>query len=109
MVRTPKLMFNVSIDYSIPVGENELGVSANFYHNSGFYWEADNRIKQPSFDLVNGTVYFAFGTEKQFRVRLWGKNLTDKKYFNQVSQIAFGDQGVPAPPRTYGVGVEAKF
>ena len=109
MIRSPKFTSSVGFDYGVPVGAIELGVSANYYHSSSFFWEPDNRLIQTPYDLVNAQAFIGFGSERQFRVRVFAKNLTDQKYFSYVSGGGLGDLAAPSPPRTYGVGIDFRF
>lgn len=109
MVRSPKFTASFAFDYSVPIGAVELGASANYYHTSSFAWEPDNRVVQPGYDIINAQISLAFGNEHQFRVRVFGKNLTDKEYYSYVTAGGLGDLTAPSPPRTYGVGVDFRF
>lgn len=109
MIRSPKWTGSISLEYSIDVGSGELGISGNFYHNDGFFWEPDNRLKQAAFNLLNAQAYYAFGNDGQFRLRVFGKNLTNQRYFSNVSAGGLGDLAAPSAPRTYGMGFDFKF
>jgi iron complex outermembrane receptor protein len=109
LIRAPKWTLEVRGDYTIPVGRGELGLSASAYHNDGFYWEPDNRLKQDPYDLVNAEISYAFGSLHQYRVRIFGTNLLDEKLLVQQQENSFGDTGVPGAPRLYGVGFNMEF
>lgn len=109
MIRSPKWTGSINVDYSIDVGAGEFGVSGNYYHNDGFFWEPDNRLRQEAFDLLNAQAFYAFGDERQFRVRVFGKNLTGQRYFSNVSAGGLGDLAAAAAPRTYGAGFDFRF
>ena len=59
--------------------------------------------------LINGQVAYGFGPDNNYRVRVFGRNLTDKAYYAGLQGGSFGDNIAPAPPRTIGVGIDAKF
>ncbi len=104
MTRAPKLSGNVGFSYTIPAGEGEVALSGNVYYSSKYWWDVQNRTKQPAYALVNGQI--AYSPNDTWRVRLWAKNLTGKKHFASISSIAFGDFYAPAAPRTYGIGID---
>ncbi|MET0657126.1 MAG: TonB-dependent receptor [Steroidobacteraceae bacterium] len=110
MIRAPELSATVAVDYAFPVATiGELGFNVTAAYNDGFYWDADNRVKQPSYTLVNAQVSLTTLDEK-WRVRLWSRNLTDEEYYITVSTSAgFGDAGAPGAPREYGVGLTYRF
>ena len=57
----------------------------------------------PDYTVVNAYLEYVFGSESQFRLSAWGKNLTDDLYFNRFEDIGTSNLGYPANPRTYGV------
>jgi iron complex outermembrane receptor protein len=104
----PKFTLGFGISYSIPLEkESELIFNANFSHNSGYFFEQDNRLRQPDFQLLNGSIEYRF-TEKM-GIEVWAKNLTNEKYWTTKLGSGFGDHGELRPPRTYGVNVVFDF
>jgi iron complex outermembrane receptor protein len=104
----PRFTSTVSTSYDLPVGPNRVGISATWYHNGGFFWDPQNRVRQDGYDLLSGQLYYAFGGDR-FKLRTYVRNLTNKRYFSFVSVSTTGDLGIPAPPRTYGVAFDFNF
>ncbi|ATE65875.1 TonB-dependent receptor [Rhizorhabdus dicambivorans] len=110
--RTPlaaKATFNVGADYGFDVGSGRVTLSADYYHNSGYYFEPDNLLHQPHYDLVNAQLKFA--PNDHLAVRLWGKNLLDKEYV-ALALTQEGGPGYPylaGAPLSYGVSVDFRF
>ena len=96
--RSPKWTASVSGQYT--VGAFDLNVS--YYYNDGFFWDAQNSFRNPSYHLVNSSVAWT-SEDKNVKVSLWGKNLLKEKYNLYGSINAFGTGVAPAAPRTYGV------
>lgn len=109
MIRSPDWTFSAGIDYTVPIGEAELGFSGNYYHSDGFFWEPDNRLRQVPYDLLSAQLSYSFGRDHRYRVRLFGKNLLDEEYHSYANAGGLGDLAAPAPPRTYGVGFDFRF
>ena len=109
MTRSPTWTINLGVDYVVPLGDGELGFNASYYYNDGFFFEPSNRLAQGSYNIVNGQIFYSFGDEQQFKVRLFARNLTDARYYTSATEIAFGDQGIAGAPRTYGVGFDFRF
>lgn len=109
MIRAPDWTTSLGVDYSMPVGASKLGIAASYYRNDGFFWEPDNRLRQDPYEVVNAQLSLAFGSEQQYRIRAFGKNLTDSRYGSYVSGGAVGDLVAPAPPRTYGVAFDIRY
>lgn len=105
----PKATFNIGADYGFDGAGGRWTLSADYYHNSGYDFEPDNLLHQPSYDLVNAQVTFAPNDNLAFR--LWGKNLFDEKYVS-LALTQEGGPGYPylaGPPLTYGVSVDFSF
>jgi iron complex outermembrane receptor protein len=108
MIRSPKATFSLGASYSVPVGPGTIELSGNFYHNSGFPFEADNRLKQPPYNLLNGEASYSFDHGK-YRVKIFGKNITNQQYFLSLGSTTSGDFVAPQPPQTYGIGLDVHF
>lgn len=106
VVRTPAFTSTVSVNYDIPLGENTLSLSSSWYHNSGFYFEPDNRVKQNAYDLVNADVRLTLG--ERYAIRGWVRNLFNKWHIAGIS-LSNQDIYVPAAPRTYGGSLIVNF
>lgn len=107
MVRAPKLTLNAGVNWEIPTSLGDFNLNANWYHNSGFFWEASNRLKEDAYDTVN--VSLGFSPDDHWTVRLWGRNIFNEKYYSFVSSASVGDHGAPAAPATYGITFEWKM
>ena len=71
------------------------------YHNSGFFFDQQNRVHQPGYNLLDATIGWDAPGGK-WGLRLWGKNLTDTRYFSNIVPQTFGDGAIPAAPLTFG-------
>lgn len=106
--RSPKFTGSISATYTIPASIGDFALTGSLYHNSGYAWDADNRLKQPKYTLLNATLSWT-SPDQTYEVRVWGKNLTDKYYFNYVSGSASRDGLVADAPRTYGVSLGFRY
>lgn len=108
-INSPKFTSSMGFDYETPLGDvGTLGLTATWSHNSGFFWDVGNRIREPSFDVVNGQISLATADDT-WKIRLFAKNLFDEEYYLYVSPGSFGDTGAAAAPRTYGLAVSRTF
>jgi iron complex outermembrane receptor protein len=98
----------VTASYVIPASIGSFDVVAGGYYNSGFYWNPDDRIKQPVYMLVNASATWT-APKANWDARLWGKNLTSRRYYSYETDQEFGDDASPAPPLTYGINVGYHF
>lgn len=99
---SPNFAGNIGATYTLFAGEaGDVDLSVLYSYNEGYYFEPDNRLKQPSFNTVNASI--AYNPTPNWAVELWARNLTDETYYIQQSSASLGDVGVVAAPRTYGV------
>ena len=108
-IRAPKFSFNLGFQYSVPVGFAKLMMSANYFHTSKFFWEPDNRLTQPSYDLLSASAGLSFGEGEKYSIRVFGRNLTKSQYAVYTVSGNLGDTRALAPPRTYGVELGVNF
>lgn len=108
IVRTPRWTGNLSLDYSLPVGDtNSLDFNVTYSYNDGWYPEPDNLLRQDAYSLVNARVSFNFNDHASMSV--WGRNLTNKFYYTILTANSLASVGSPEAPRTYGITLETKF
>ena len=107
-IRTPDLTFNLGADYAIESAIGKWVISANYAYNDGYYWEPDNRLRQPHYGLLNAGLSWT-SVSGNLSARMWAKNLTNAYYYSFGDESPFGDVISPAEPRTYGVTVTVKM
>ena len=101
-VRSPNFVGNLTAAYRYPSSHGIIDVAAGDYYNSGFYWNPDNRVRQTAYSLVNSSVTWA-APKELWDVRVWGKNLTSRRYYSYATDQEFGDDASPAAPLTFGI------
>ncbi|MET0988007.1 MAG: TonB-dependent receptor, partial [Steroidobacteraceae bacterium] len=107
-IRTPEFTGNLTAEYRIQSSMGEFPLSVTVSNNDGYFFGADNRMKQDGYTLLNAAIGWTAADER-YGVTLWGRNLTDEYYLNQGVPTGTGDLVEPAAPRTYGVTFRAKF
>ncbi len=106
--RAPVFTLSIGATVTVPTSAGDISLNASLYHNPGFFWEADNRYRQPEYNLVNGTITWT-SPDKKFDVRVYGKNLLNEYYYSFLSTSTLRDAASPEMPRTYGVAVGVHF
>ena len=109
LLRSPKLSATASANYRQNIGGGELGAYVSMQYNSGMFLENTGRIHQDAYATVDAQLSYAPDALKGVRFVLWGKNLTDKAYWNNGLLSNFSDAVSYAEPRTYGGRVEFEF
>lgn len=108
LTRSPKTTFNLSPSYTIDTGAGRFDATLNYVYNSGYFWEPDNRLKEPAYSLLSAQIGWTDPTDT-YGLKLFGKNLTNTDYTLWTVAFALGDEYAAAPPRTYGVEFNFKF
>jgi iron complex outermembrane recepter protein len=124
--RTPKLTGGLGIQYSYDALGGRLTPRLDLTYQSKIYFTQNNGCPAPSstplpgcgtigaqgnLTLLNGRVSW-MASEGDWEVSLYGRNLTDKAYFNgKLSLVGFfgREQGNVAAPREFGVTVRRHF
>lgn len=111
MAQVPKWRFVGGLNYAIDTSAGRLILDANASYTSQFFWDPDNIASQKGYVLTNGSVEFRPTALESVSVRLWMKNITDKKYHIGVTSTAgsIGRIDIPGAPRTFGADVSYRF
>jgi iron complex outermembrane recepter protein len=110
MPKAPDFVFNVGVNYTIPLSAGDVSMGANYWHTSAFYWTADNVVAQSSYGLLSMNLAYA-PAGGHWTFKLIGNNLTGSKYYVEMNELsgAAGDAGAPGAPRTYGITADFKY
>lgn len=106
--RAPKWTFNIQPVYSLTTKIGKFTLSAAYNHNSGYFWDSQNTLRQKAYDLLNSSLSWQSSSEA-LTARLYAKNITKTEYATFAYSSLTGDGYAPAPPRTYGVELGFKF
>lgn len=107
--RAPPFTFNASLYYTVPTEMGEFSYSLMYYHNGGFYWDEDNRVEEPAYNIVNTELSWMDSSMK-YKVSLWGRNILEEEYSIYTNNSpSSGDAYTPGERRMYGVRVEYNF
>ncbi|GLV24532.1 TonB-dependent receptor [Sphingobium sp. TomTYG45] len=94
--------------YKIPTDHGEWQLVGTVSHNSGFYTEVDNRLRQPAYTLLAANIRYTLPGDRVY-VKLWGENLTNEKVVNFLATTTLSTAVVLDAPRTYGFTVGFKY
>jgi iron complex outermembrane receptor protein len=103
---SPKFTYSISPDYKLQLAPGLLDMSAYLY-SSGTY-NYDQRVQQDAYITLAVRASFQPAGSK-WNYYVWGKNLTDRKYFYTTFISNFGDMVTWAQPLSFGAGVRYAF
>ena len=105
---SPKFTASLGASYTIPIKVgSEVRLAAQYSYNSGYFFETENRLRQDKYGILNGSIDYRI--DDRWGVELWGRNLTDTRYFALRSSSSTGAYASFAAPRTYGFDVKFDF
>lgn len=80
----PRFTGNASADYTVDLSSAlKLSLRADFTHNSGFFWDRTNELRQESYNIVGGRIAIGSADDKwEFAVR--AENILNEKYNNEL-------------------------
>jgi iron complex outermembrane receptor protein len=99
--RAPKFTMSLTATYTVPTESGDFSLNGSLYHNSGFFWEPDNRYSQPSYNLLNTTLSWT-SVNKKYEIKVYARNLLNEYYYSYFSESSRGDSGSPEMPRNFG-------
>lgn len=72
--------------------------------------ESRHLFTDPSYMLLNAFAEYKFGDDQEYKLAIWGKNLTDELYFQHMQDFGFG-QGIlfASNPRQVGITLGIEF
>lgn len=107
-VRSPTRTGTLNARYRLHTSAGDVGLSVGYYHNSGFAWDPDNRLRQPAYGLLSASVDWTLPNEA-VTVRVAGSNLNDAEVCLYSTATAPGDLCSPRAPRALSIDVSARF
>jgi iron complex outermembrane receptor protein len=111
LVAAPRFSANIGFNYQMDSSIGTFNFNTNLFWNQGFYWSADNFVRQKSYEVLDASLIYVPSMDESLELRLWGKNLTNTKYSTDMLEQAgtAGDSISQAPPATFGIEATYHF
>lgn len=109
LIRAPKFTLTADAAWEHTADWGKLGASANLKYNSGFYFNANNSIKQGAYAILNGQIFVEPEALGGVRLSVYGKNLTNKDYLGSMLESAISSVVSYGSPRQYGMQADFRF
>ncbi len=108
--RAPKNKYSLNALYAQTLsGGSEIVYNAEYLHSDKKRGDVvDNDVVEDAYSIVNANVSW-MNSNGDLEVKLWGRNLTDDRYFSHVYVIGPGEIGVLGEPRVFGISVTKEF
>jgi len=111
----PDVSTSTAVQYGFDVNGLDAFVRADWQHSEGAAYTDFATVQDfigftRDFDLVNAAA--GFTTENGIYVSVWGRNIFEEEYFNNVFTPLFESTslaGYPNQPATYGVTIRKSF
>jgi iron complex outermembrane receptor protein len=105
---TPDWTANLGLRYLLPTPTGDWTLDAQYLHNSGWFGEADNQLRQPAYDNVNTSLHWHLNNGP-YTIGLWCRNLTNALVYTSAAGNFLASLAQYASPRTYGIEFRAQF
>ena len=106
--RSPDFTGNLGARYTTPAFGGEFALSGNAYFTTKVYFDPANQYWQGSYTTLAMRAQWT-DPSKRYTFALFGNNLTDKHYVNQVLESQVGILQGWAAPLTYGISVRVNL
>lgn len=108
--QAPDVQFNLGAVYRVDLPDGSLEFAASYFHSGRWFEAPENRLNQPAYSVVDASAAWNFGRNQNYTLRIWGRNLGNARYANQLTaQLNNLDFVNPANPRTYGATLSVNF
>lgn len=109
-LNTPDVTASLAADLPVTIGSADLQFHVDYAWRDDvpFAYDPRSEARQDAYGLLNATTIarFAAGT---LEIKLWGRNLTDRRYLARAVDSRFLVTSIPGDPRTYGCSVTYRF
>ena len=106
------IMFSARYEYEFGSGAL-LGFGGDISYTSRRQFDLSNNplLSDGGYMRLNLQAYYEFGPDNNYRVILWGKNITNELWLTNKSDFSSNGflQVIPSEPATYGLTISANF
>jgi len=113
MLRAPDWSAFLSLQHDFSVGDGLIPVVVTYSYKDKYNFDfiADplsKKLQQDGYGILNAKISYITPGES-WKISVWGNNLTDEKYFDDLVANVAGIRGSWGAPRTYGIDVKFNF
>jgi len=113
LLRAPDWSYFVSLNYDFLIGGERFPLVVNYSYKGSYLFDFVIEpemapLQQDSYGLLSARLSYVTANDR-LELSVWGNNLTDEEYFDDVVANGNGLRGSWGSPRTYGVSVGYRF
>ena len=108
MQRSPEFTATLGANYFMELAGGDLNLSGTLYYTSAFFFDTYETYEEDAYQLLSLRAEWVDPSER-YTLAVYGDNLTDEEYRNQVLPQFYGALTTWGAPRTVGVSVGVKF
>ncbi len=106
--RAPRFKSSANALYRFSAGSVDVELSGTWSHTSTTFYDDRNLLGTLPVDLFDAYALIS-PTKSAWSFRIWGRNLSDKRYYTHLNPIGAAIIGYGNLPRTFGGTVSIKF
>ncbi len=107
--RSPARTATLSGRYRRTVGHGDVTVNVGYYYNSGFAWDADNRVRQDAYGVLNASVEWTSPRRACRHTRSRQQSRCHRGVHLRHGRGPWGDFCAPRAPRILSIEVSARL
>ena len=108
MARSPEFTGSAGARYQTELAGGQFALSGNISYTSKAYFDTVQQFSQKGYELVSLRAEWTDPSE-HFTVAIFGDNVTNSKYMNQILPGPYAIQTNWGSPATYGASVRVKY
>ncbi len=120
LLRAPKFSAFISANYEIPVGDAKMPLTLSYAYKGSYDFDfvydppgtvvtgTTDILRQKAYSLVNARLAYVPANER-WQIAIWGNNIFNEDYFDDVVGAGVGLRASYGAPRTYGIEARVKF
>ncbi|WP_298291488.1 TonB-dependent receptor [Novosphingobium sp.] len=108
MARAPEFTGNVGARYETDLAGGKFALSGNLAYTSKIFFDTAQQFSTDGYELLSMRAEWTDRSDR-YTLAVYGDNITDSKYYNQILPGQFAVQTVWGQPVTWGVSARAKF
>ncbi|MEO6248226.1 MAG: TonB-dependent receptor [Sphingomicrobium sp.] len=108
MQRAPDFTGNIGASYGLGLASGRLTLSGNLYYTSSFFFDPEQQFRQKAYEVLSLRAQWVDPSQR-FTLAVYGDNVTNQRFRNQVLFNTLGIGSVWNSPRTWGASLGVKL